>query len=76
MMPKYNKPEDFAKKLEPEEPFFCLRARDAISLITLYAYRNALEHHGRREQADDVDKLIDMFAAWQDANQDKVRLAD
>jgi hypothetical protein len=75
-MPKYETPEVFENKLQEGEPFFCMRARDSLSLITLYAYRNALIHHGKPEQAADIDKLTEAFSRWQHEHKDQVRLPD
>ena len=78
------------EKLHSGEPYFFLRAQDRLSLVAIYAYRDALKEasarafiDGTQHESDELIKgalgvlrVIEKFYEWQDANPDKVKLPD
>ncbi len=73
---KYGTPEVWLAKLFEDEPFFGLRARDTLSLMTLGYYRQQLRDAKLLGHADQVTGLISAFIDWQLKNPEKTKNPD
>lgn len=56
---------------DPQEPVFTIKAKDALAVPTLRAYRDECTQHGLGSQADEVQKAIDEMVHWQKNHQVK-----
>ncbi len=50
---------------DPTEPTFTVKAKDALAVPTLRAYKRECLEHGLGGQADEVEKAIGEIVQWQ-----------
>src|SRR3712207_1759891 len=61
---------------DPTMPEFVLKGHDALAVPALIEYREECKRHGRHNQAVEVNKAIQEFVRWQEANIQLTRLPD
>ena len=64
------------EKLHPGEPYFFLRAQDALAPKAVAEYAEILKDNGDEEGFRECLAFAAGMAAWQDANPDKVKMPD
>lgn len=57
-------------------PVFTIKAKDALAIPTLCAYRRECLDHGLAHQADETSKAITEMRAWQRRNIALTKLPD
>lgn len=55
-------------------PVFMIKAKDALAVPSLEAYKDECERHGLREQANQVELAISEFRQWQEKNNKHTKL--
>ena len=72
---KYSNRNPF-EKLADDEPWFFIRAKDALSVPAVLHYASLLANIGDLTAARAVADLAEEFKTWQNKNKDKVRNPD
>lgn len=67
---------DPRSKLHDGEPFFFIRAQDALSTKLLVAYMALCRDQGLMDNVISLENVYEEFVAWQQLNLDKVKLPD
>jgi hypothetical protein len=73
---KYGNAHRLEAKLLPGEPWFALRAKDRYSIRGVEAYAKLCEDMGLVDHAAGVRQAIKQMKAWQEVNQDKLKIPD
>lgn len=71
---KYGNAAGLEAKLLPGEPWFALRAKDALALETILHYAESADREGLFDHAKRVRLAADQISEWQNVNEDKVKL--
>ena len=73
-MVKYDPEKPIVEHLHPGEPYFLIRAQDALSTDTLLAYAMHASRHGLDPQP--IFAVMVQFAEWQINNRERIKLPD
>lgn len=57
-------------------PVFVIKAKDALAVDAIEAYRRDCIRHGLTEQAQEVNLALEEIKAWRRAHPDEVKLPD
>jgi len=61
---------------QSDMPVFVIKAKDALAIHAVGAYRELCRTHGLNDQAAEVQKALDEIFSWQVTHDDQVKLPD
>jgi hypothetical protein len=65
-----------ADKITDEMPVFVIKAKDALAVEAVRAYRDLCRKYDLVRQADEVAKALEEIIEWQDRHEDLMQLPD
>ncbi len=73
---KYGNAAGLEAKLLPGEPWFALRAKDAMAVEAVLHYADVCEKAGLKDHAEGVRRSIQQMEEWRKANPQHVKMPD